>query len=219
MKNYYEVLDLSHDASEEMIKKRYRQLSFMNHPDRYFSLDDPDLKAFAEEKFKEINEAYGVLGKPKKRANYDKQFHSGKSRYQEPDTKPRGGYQEPDTSWQDDYHSPQWNQILVSLLVMINQMIKQGKWRNAKEALYVFGGLGYRPKGQPPIGLIDRNHPKWQIALKLNKAANSSIILPVITLGLWCSKMNKRSQAISGRLKFSIRQQNRFSKVLPEFCG
>ena len=64
-KDYYEILGASRDASEEEIKKCYRQLAFKYHPD--YNHDDG-----ASEKFKEINEAYEVLCDPDKRATYDR---------------------------------------------------------------------------------------------------------------------------------------------------
>ena len=62
--NYYEVLGVNKDASEEDIKKAYRKLAQKFHPD--VSKD-----AKAEEKFKEIAEAYQTLKDPEKRAAYD----------------------------------------------------------------------------------------------------------------------------------------------------
>ncbi|HEB65852.1 MAG TPA: J domain-containing protein [Chloroflexi bacterium] len=64
-KDYYAILGVDKNASEEDIKKAYRKLAMQYHPDR-----NPDDKA-SEEKFKEINEAYQVLSDPEKRARYD----------------------------------------------------------------------------------------------------------------------------------------------------
>lgn len=69
-KDYYEVLGVSKDASEEDIKKAYRKLAKKWHPDA-----NPDNRKEAEEKFKELGEAYSVLGDAQKRKNYD-QFGS-----------------------------------------------------------------------------------------------------------------------------------------------
>ncbi|CAG8476794.1 884_t:CDS:2 [Ambispora leptoticha] len=66
-KSYYDVLGVSEGASEEEIKKAYRQAALKWHPDRH----PPEKKTEAEEKMKEINEAYGVLSNSEKRRNYD----------------------------------------------------------------------------------------------------------------------------------------------------
>ena len=66
MKDYYEILGVSKDASDNELKKAFRQLAMKYHPDR-----NPDDKK-AEEKFKEINEAYSCLCNPEKRSNYDR---------------------------------------------------------------------------------------------------------------------------------------------------
>ena len=65
-KDYYEILGVSKDATEKDIKKAYRKLAFKWHPDK-----NPDNKKEAEEKFKEVNEAYSVLSDPDKRRQYD----------------------------------------------------------------------------------------------------------------------------------------------------
>ena len=67
-RDYYEILGVSKNASVDDIKKAYRKLALEWHPDRNKS-------AGANEKFKEINEAYAVVSDPKKRATYD-QFGS-----------------------------------------------------------------------------------------------------------------------------------------------
>ncbi len=64
-KDYYKVLGLEPDATADEIKRAYRKLALQYHPDR-----NPGDKE-AEEKFKEINEAYQVLSDPEKRAKYD----------------------------------------------------------------------------------------------------------------------------------------------------
>jgi|Deesub1362A_J573_1020465.scaffolds.fasta_scaffold00131_76 molecular chaperone DnaJ len=69
-KDYYEILGVPRNASKEEIKKAYRRLALKYHPDRNKSPD-------AEEKFKEISEAYGVLSDDAKRAQYDRWGHAG----------------------------------------------------------------------------------------------------------------------------------------------
>ena len=70
-KDYYQILGIGRNATEEEIKKSYRQLALKYHPDR-----NPGDKA-AEEKFKEASEAYEVLRDPEKRRLYDQYGHEG----------------------------------------------------------------------------------------------------------------------------------------------
>ena len=70
-RDYYEVLGVAKNASDEDLKKAYRKLAMKYHPDR-----NPDSKE-AEEKFKEAKEAYEVLGDEQKRAAYDRYGHAG----------------------------------------------------------------------------------------------------------------------------------------------
>jgi len=73
-RDYYEILGVARDASLEDIKKAFRKLALKYHPDR-----NPDNKAEAEKKFKEIAEAYEVLSDADKRAKYDRFGHQGLS--------------------------------------------------------------------------------------------------------------------------------------------
>ena len=66
MKDYYELLGVSREATPEELKKAYRQLAMKHHPDR-----NAGDKA-SEEKFKEISHAYSVLSDPEKKAHYDR---------------------------------------------------------------------------------------------------------------------------------------------------
>ena len=66
MKDYYAVLGVPKNAAEKDIKSAYRKLARKWHPDA-----NPNNQKEAEEKFKEISEAYGVLGDPDKRKKYD----------------------------------------------------------------------------------------------------------------------------------------------------
>lgn len=66
MKDYYQILGVSNEASQDDIKKAFRALAHKYHPDK---------KQGDEEKFKEINQAYQILSNPKKRQQYDYGAH------------------------------------------------------------------------------------------------------------------------------------------------
>src|SRR5882762_6698219 len=69
-RDYYEVLEIERAATAEEIKKSYRKLAVKHHPDK-----NPGDKA-AEDKFKELGEAYEALSDPQKRAAYDQYGHA-----------------------------------------------------------------------------------------------------------------------------------------------
>lgn len=89
-KDYYKILNVERKASEDNIKQSFRKLAMKYHPDR-----NPGDKA-AEDKFKEINEAYEVLSDPQKRARYD-QLGESYSTWQ------RQGGQPGNFNWEDWY--------------------------------------------------------------------------------------------------------------------
>lgn len=74
-KDYYDILGIKKDASEEDIKKAYRKQALRYHPDKNKSPG-------AEDKFKEIAEAYDVLSDPKKKDIYDRFGEEGKFGYE-----------------------------------------------------------------------------------------------------------------------------------------
>src|SRR5260221_6237006 len=69
-RDYYEVLGVARNASDEEMKKAFRRLAKQYHPDAY-------KEQGAEARFVEINEAYEVLSDPQKRAAYDRYGHAG----------------------------------------------------------------------------------------------------------------------------------------------
>ncbi|MGB7023224.1 MAG: molecular chaperone DnaJ, partial [Candidatus Acidiferrales bacterium] len=71
-RDYYEVLEVTREATSEQIKSAYRKAALKHHPDR-----NPENKSDAEHKFREASEAYSVLSDPQKRAAYDRYGHAG----------------------------------------------------------------------------------------------------------------------------------------------
>ena len=98
-RDYYQTLGVPHEASEEEIRKAYRQLARKYHPD----VNKGDPKA-AEEKFKELSEAYEVLADPAKRQKYDQMGHAGV----ETDFGPQG------FTWQNFTHAGDLEDLLSS---------------------------------------------------------------------------------------------------------
>lgn len=76
MHDYYELLEVTREASDVEIKKAYRRLALRWHPDK-----NPEQKDAAEHKFKQISQAYEVLSDGKKRGIYDKHGHAGLKGY------------------------------------------------------------------------------------------------------------------------------------------
>lgn len=75
-RDYYEVLGVSKNASDDELKKAYRKVAMKYHPDRQTDKSDAEKKE-AEERFKEAAEAYSVLSDKDKRARYDQFGHAG----------------------------------------------------------------------------------------------------------------------------------------------
>jgi len=99
-RDYYEVMGVSRDATEEQIKAAYRTLAKKHHPD--LNRDNPKE---AEEKFKELSEAYEVLMDKEKRANYDRLGHEGVS----------GAFRQGGFTWQDFSHQDDLRDIFGDL--------------------------------------------------------------------------------------------------------
>jgi curved DNA-binding protein CbpA len=89
--NYYNILEVSRDASEDEIKKSYRKLALKYHPDK-----NPVGDKFAESKFKEIVDAYHVLSDKNRRTIYDYDLSKGYRRPRNTHTSSRPAEREPE---------------------------------------------------------------------------------------------------------------------------
>jgi len=95
-RDYYEVLGVAKGASADEIKQAFRRLALRHHPDR-----NPSNKKEAEEKFKEISEAYEILSDPQKRSAYDQYGHSGTE----------GAFRHGNFRWEDFTHFQDLNDV------------------------------------------------------------------------------------------------------------
>lgn len=102
-KDYYETLGVEKTASPDEIKKAYRKLAVKFHPDK--NQGDPE----AENRFKEIAEAYEVLGDPEKRARFDRMGYEGV----------KGGFRGGQFQWEDFHHAGDFQDIFGDLLGQI----------------------------------------------------------------------------------------------------
>lgn len=111
---YYEVLEVSENASEEVIKMAYKALCRKYHPDVY----NGDEK-FANDMMSLINEAYGVLSDPEKRSSYDYFLQAQREPRQAQEEKRQDDYYEPEES--NDYKMPgfEWFKIYRFLVLLL----------------------------------------------------------------------------------------------------
>lgn len=120
-KDYYQILGVSRAASESEIRSAYRRLALKHHPDRNSG------SKLAEEKFKEINEAYQVLSNTEKRAGYDALRHEA--------APARESHQRPGNASRDDWSSsrPREGQAGVGAWGKIQQPASVGMTRSPEE--------------------------------------------------------------------------------------
>lgn len=148
-KDYYDILGIARDADQSDIKKAYRKLAFQYHPDT----NEGDQRA--EDKFKEINEAYDVLGDRNKRSRYD----LGEA----PSAGPNPFQYSPFGSWADPFEQSFFSPFRC----------RGGGFRRA------FGGRGRRfkrhpfsPGGHTPTGQFA--HPAHDLQLTATEAQSGT---------------------------------------------
>ena len=150
MKDYYRILGVPENASQAEIKKAFRKLAFQHHPDT-----NPGNEQEAAERFKEINEAYGVLGDENRRQQYDL-ARKGQFAY--------GSY-----SQQDIFRQTFSNRAMYEEL---SRMFAQAGLRFDADFLnnMFFGGRGFAYQSYPRNATVSTYKPNW-LERQITKAA------------------------------------------------
>ena len=142
-KDYYKILGVSRSASADEIKSAYRKLAMQYHPDR-----NPGDKQ-AEERFKEMNEAYQVLSDPQKRARYD-QLGDSYSQWQQ-------------NGNPGNFNWGQWTSQQGAQGVNIDDLFGEGVFSDFFRS--IFGGMG---AGQAARGRGARSMPAYQQSVTIS---------------------------------------------------
>ncbi len=154
--DYYKILGVSEKADETAIKRAYRKLALKYHPDH--NPDDPR----AEERFKEISEAYGVLIDPVKRAQYDRLRAGGSFHGYHASNQSQGfGYQTEDI-YRDIFSNPQFNDVFSELAKEFRMRGFRFDERFVRQVF--FGGRGFSFGGiifGMPFGQNVRRGTAW----------------------------------------------------------
>lgn len=176
MKDYYQILGVEKGCSEDEIRKKYRKLAMQYHPDR--NPGSPE----AEERFKEIAEAYGVLTDPVKRKQYDAARSTGRTPF---DSAGQGGFDySQEDILRDLFNDPRFQQMFQGLLQefarrgfranqnFIKQSFFGGKGGVFFGGLFFFGSLA----GPALINSARKSLPKGRGVLRSLTGAVGSLL-------------------------------------------
>ena len=149
MKDYYSILNVSDDASQEEVKHAFRKLAMQYHPDRNLGNEK-----WAEERFKEINEAYAVLGSEDKKREYNRLRQSAFAGYGREYS--GGRYYSQKQIFEDAFANPYLFQELARIFQEAGLRFDEGFVDN----LFFRGkGFAFTFSGQPSRGTRDSSTP------------------------------------------------------------
>ncbi len=175
--NYYKVLQVDIEAENDVIEAAYRRLALKYHPDINKSPE-------AEDKMKLINQARSVLVNPHERQMYDKQyFHNTKEQQEKKRKKTKQKETVDEDIWDDDAI----RNLAVQILLIVQQLLNQKKWRLAREKLYAFQDLGISSKDNRILPTFTMTFPEWQNAKELDDLANQQAKQFRTKLTIWSS--------------------------------
>lgn len=204
MKDYYKILGVPENASQADIKKAFRKLAFKYHPDT-----NPGNEREAAERFKEISEAYGVLGDENKRRQYDR---SGKGQF-------AGAYSQEDIFRQTFSNRATYEDL--------ERMFAQAGLRFDADFLnnMFFGGRGFAYRAYPANANVSTYKPGW-LERQFSKAASgmSRFVLkrlfgikvepPVVVDKHVEIKISRREAEKGGEKKISYKRDGRKKKLV-----
>ena len=175
-KKFYRVLDVPVDASQEDIKKSYRELAKKYHPDSNPDADESKKKEL-EEKFKEISSAYDVLSDENKRAEYDAgQIHQNMAGFPpDIDAFIRQHFNRGRFNFSFDNLGPQFGRAHVQQMISVEKEISYYQM--------ICGGeieINNTPVGTVKLTLPEGGFPGAQLRVRIKKDGNSEIFLQVI---------------------------------------
>ena len=135
MKTYYEVLGVSSNATDKEIREKYLELAKLYHPDKH--MNNP-LGKLAEEKFKEIKEAYDVLSDKSKRKQYDETLYGKKVKEEKTQVN-----KVLLSNAIEEYERENWRECINLTTSIINDLNNINKNTEEIREAYIFRGLSY----------------------------------------------------------------------------